>query len=84
MDQEGDSAGILLAAADRDFFLGIDRMAGFYRSFLVTALGILGSAADSSLFDTNINIALPQLLCGTNNIAVRKEWFVFFDFPRTN
>ncbi|KAJ5856971.1 hypothetical protein N7455_007865 [Penicillium solitum] len=49
-------------------------MVGFYRSFLAIALGVLGSAADSSLFDINIDIALPERLCGTHNTAVRKEW----------
>lgn len=59
-------------------------MVGFYRSFLVIALGVWGSAADSSLFDINIDIALPERLCGTHNTAVRKEWFVFLDFPGAN
>lgn len=57
-------------------------MVGFYPSFLVIALGVLGSAADSSLFD--INIDLPERLCGTHNTVVRKEWSVFLDFPRAN
>ena len=55
-------------------------MVGFYRSFLVIALGVLGSTADSSLFDINVDIALPEQLCGTRNTAVRKEWSVFFFF----
>lgn len=55
-------------------------MVGFYRSFLVIALGVLGSTADSSLFDINVDIALPEQLCGTRNTTVRKEWSVFF-FP---
>lgn len=59
-------------------------MVGFYKSFLVVALGVLGSAADSSLFDINIDIALTERLCGKHNTAVRKEWFVTPDFPRFN
>lgn len=59
-------------------------MVGLYPSFLVIALGVWGSTADSSLFDINTDIALPERVCGTDNTAVRKEWFVFLDFPMAN
>jgi hypothetical protein len=59
-------------------------MVGFYRVFLVIALGVFVSAADFSLFDIfDISLAKP---CEEHNTAVRKEWFVFFffSFPTVN
>lgn len=59
-------------------------MIGFYQSFLVIALGVLVSAADLSLFGIDIGISLPERSCGKYNTVLRKEWFVFPDFPGAN
>lgn len=58
-------------------------MIGFYPSFLVIVLGTLVSA-ESSLFGIDIDISLPEQLCGSQNIAERKEWFVFSGVFRAN